>query len=97
MPNFIVMCDLSGPSPTRGELDQHFEALGVAQGRVLESVWYVAFPGTTGELLDYVRPMLGKDDLLLVVEGIEAAWTRLLVNVESMASVWLAHRRAMSG
>ena len=93
MPNFVVMCDIKGPSPSRSELDHYFERLGVAQSRVLDSVWYVAFPGTAGELLDYVRPLLGREDMLLVVDGAEAAWTRLLVNGESMASAWLAHRR----
>jgi hypothetical protein len=92
MANIVVICDLRGPSPTSEELDQHFEALGVAQNRVLGTAWYVAYRGTAGELLDYVRPVLGKDDMLLVIEGKEAAWTRLLVNMESMASVWLAHR-----
>lgn len=80
--NFIVTYDLNGPRPSHAEMDRHLAALGPSslRGRVLETVWYVAYPGNAVQLRDYIRRILGPEDLLLVVEATNAAWTKLLVD-----------------
>lgn len=85
MANFILTYDLNGPRPSHKEMDKHLEALGPTflRGRVLETVWYVAGPTNAPALRDYVNQILGKEDLLLVVEATCAAWTKLLINEAS--------------
>lgn len=85
MANFIVTYDLNGPRPSHKQMDDHLRALGprFLRGRILETVWYVAGPTTAPLLRDYVNRILGKEDLLLVVEASYAAWTKLLVDAQS--------------
>lgn len=92
MANFIVTYDLNGPHPTHKQMDEHLSALGPAslRGRVLETVWYVSYPGTCTQLRDYVSRILGSEDLLLVVETDRAAWTKLLVNSAAFKSAFEA-------
>lgn len=90
MANFIVTYDLNGPRPSHKEMDEHLCALGAAfvTARVLETVWYVAGPTTAGRLRDYAQQILGKEDLLLVVEATWAAWSKLLVNEAAFKSTF---------
>ncbi|MGX9966047.1 hypothetical protein ACVFYP_22165 [Roseomonas sp. F4] len=88
MANFIVTYDLNGPNPSHAQMDKHLEKLGGARGRLLESVWYVAYTGTAGQLRDYIKSILGKEDLLLVVEAKNAAWTSILVTPTSLINEW---------
>ena len=93
MANFIVSYDLNGPNPSHTQVDELLEKAGAARGRILETVWYVGWPGTTpGELLDYLKPLFSSNDLLLVVEARDAAWTKLLVSDESLQKAWSANR-----
>lgn len=88
MGNFIVSYDLKSPRPTHKEMDEHMSKMGTERGRVLETVWYVAYPGTAAQLRDRVNAILGAGDLLLVVDCKGAAWTEILLNAESLMQAW---------
>lgn len=88
MTNYIVTYDLNGSRPSHREMDKHLEKVTTTRGRVLETVWYLKYSGTVDQLRDRIRPILGKEDLLLVVEANNAAWTKLLVSEQSLVSAW---------
>jgi hypothetical protein len=69
-------------------MDEFLEKLTANRGRVLETVWWVDFPGTAPELRDRVKTILGSEDLLLVIETKSAAWTKLLVDGAALVSAW---------
>ncbi|RWM37916.1 hypothetical protein [Mesorhizobium sp.] len=80
MANYVITYDLNGPRPSHKEMDDHLRKLVANRGRVLETVWWVEYPGTAAQLRDQVKTILGKEDLLLVIEAKSAAWTKLLVD-----------------
>lgn len=88
MSNFIVSYDLNGPKPSHKEMDDYLAKIGVTRGRILETVWYVKYSGTAVQLREYVRGILGKEDLLIVALATSAAWTKLLVNDQSLKTAW---------
>ena len=94
MANYIVSYDLNGPHPSHKQMDDHLEKLGVARARILESVWYIGYSGTKKQLLDHIKSILGKEDLLIVVEANSATWTKLLVNDRSLIEAWSANSKA---
>lgn len=79
MANFVITYDLNGPFPSHKQMDEHLARLTAKRGRVLETVWWVEYHGTAVQLRDQVASILGKEDLLLVIEAASAAWTKLLV------------------
>ena len=89
MSNFIVTYDLNGPRPSHKEMDDHMEQLAPIRGRVLETVWWVKYPGTAAQLRDRVKTILGNEDLLLVIEAKSAAWTNILVNGTALNEAWV--------
>lgn len=89
MANFIITYDLNGPRPSHQEMDQHLAKLAPNFGRVLETVWWVSYSGTAVDLRDRVRTILGKEDLLLVIDCKGAAWTKLLVDSEKLRQAWV--------
>ena len=91
MANYIVSYDLNGPHPSHKEMDEHLEKLGVGRGRILETVWWIGYSGTQKDLLDHIKTILGKEDLLIVVKAESATWTSLLVSDESLLSSWRAN------
>jgi hypothetical protein len=94
MANYIVSYDLNGPNPSHKQMDEHLEKLGVARGRILETVWYIGYSGTKKQLLDHIKSILGKEDLLIVVEAKSATWTKLLVDDKSLVEAWSANSKA---
>jgi hypothetical protein len=90
MANFIISYDLNGPRPSHQEMDRFLERLVAKRGRVLETVWWVDYPGTVVQLRDQVKTILGHEDLLLVIEAKSAAWTSLLVHSESFQAAFNA-------
>ena len=76
MANFIVMCDLTGPSPSLQEMETHLSRYASMRGRLLVSVWWVEYPGSAEQLCKRVKTILGGDDLLVVVEARSVAWSR---------------------
>lgn len=94
MANYIVSYDLNGPHPSHKQMDDHLEKLGVARARILELVWYIGYSGTKKQLLDHIKSILGKEDLLIVVEANSATWTKLLVNDRSLIEAWSANSKA---
>jgi hypothetical protein len=80
MANFIVTYDLNRPTPTHRQMDEYLREHCHAYGRVLETVWYVKFPGTAPQLRDLIAAILDPNDLLLVVQTTRVAWTSLLLN-----------------
>jgi hypothetical protein len=88
MANFIVNYDLNGPIPSHKQMDDHLAKLTARRGRVLETVWWVEYSGTAAQLRDQVKTILGHEDLLLVIEGKSAAWTKLLVSDSALKTAW---------
>jgi hypothetical protein len=88
--NFIISYDLNGPVPSHKQMDDHLAKLTAKRGRVLETVWWVEYPGTAAQLRDQVKTILGTEDLLLVIEGKSAAWTKLLVDTPAFKQAWEA-------
>lgn len=88
MANFVVTYDLNGPHPSHEEMDDHLKRLVSARGRILETVWWVSYQGTAAELRDRLKTILGKEDLLLVIEAKSAAWTKLLVDNDALITAW---------
>lgn len=88
MANYVVSYDLNGPSPSHKQMDDHLAMIGAARGRILETVWYVGYSGTQNQLLDHLKSILGKEDLIIVVEANSATWTKLLVDNQSLISAW---------
>jgi hypothetical protein len=96
MANFIVSYDLNGPRPSHKEMDEHLEKLGVARGRILETVWYVGYSGTKKQLLQHIKTILGDEDLLIVVEAASATWTKLLVDDKALLAAWNENAKAVA-
>lgn len=92
MANFIVSYDLNGSLPSHKQVDDLLAGLGAARGRILETVWYVGWPGTAAQLLDKLRPSFSSNDLLFVAECQEAAWTKLLLSDDSLREAWAGNR-----
>ncbi|PIW26578.1 MAG: hypothetical protein COW30_14300 [Rhodospirillales bacterium CG15_BIG_FIL_POST_REV_8_21_14_020_66_15] len=88
MANFFVTYDLNGSHPTHQDMDDHIKGICPVHGRVLETVWYVQYQGSSVQLRDRLRTIMGSEDLLLVIEASDAAWTRLLVDSESLINAW---------
>lgn len=88
MGNFIVTYDLTRPRPTHKEMDEHLSKIGTERGRLLETVWYVAYAGTEYQLRDRIKAILGEDDLLLVIDCKNAAWTNILLDGNSLVQAW---------
>lgn len=80
MPNFVVTYDLNGPRPSHKQMDDLIPTLAATYASVLETVWWLDFPGTAAGLRDRLQTILGQEDFLLVIECKSAAWTRLLVD-----------------
>lgn len=95
MPNFIVSYDLNGPRPSHQEMDAHLSRIGSGRARLLETVWWINYPGTAAQLRDQIMAILRPEDRLLVCECTDAAWQRLLVDGDALANAWQhAARRA---
>lgn len=88
MANYIITYDLNGPSPSHKQMDEFLEKLVAKRGRVLETVWWVDYAGTAPQLRDRLKTILGKEDLLLVIEAKSAAWTSLLVDEAALKTAW---------
>lgn len=88
MANFVISYDLNGPRPSHKEMDDLLESLAANRGRVLETVWWVDYSGTAAQLRDRLKTILGKEDLLLVIEAKSAAWTKLLVDSSALKEAW---------
>ena len=89
MANFIVSYDLNGPVPSHAQMDEHLTRLpNATTGRILESVWYVGYPGSAEDLFKYVQQILQKSDRLAVVAGVGMMWQSLLVTDQAMKAAW---------
>ncbi|MDD9739765.1 hypothetical protein PVW47_08255 [Marinovum sp. SP66] len=88
MANMLVTYDLNGPNPSHRQMDDLIPKLAVTYARVLETVWWVDYPGTVAALRDRLQTILGREDLLLVVECKSAAWTKLLVESQSFKNAF---------
>ncbi|NLS02848.1 hypothetical protein HGP14_05610 [Rhizobium sp. P32RR-XVIII] len=96
MANFLITYDLNGPAPSHKQMDDHLLALGPAflRGRILETVWFLAGPTNSPQLRDYIRRILSQNDLLIVTEMADAAWTRLLVDGNAFKASFEANERS---
>ena len=80
MSSFLISYDLNGPTPSHKEMDDLIPKVAVRFGRVLETVWWVDFEGTTVQLRDRLLPTLHSEDRLFVCACPNAAWFNLLVS-----------------
>ncbi|MEO3998550.1 hypothetical protein [Mesorhizobium sp. CAU 1732] len=98
MSNFILTYDLNRSRPTHGQMDSHLLALGpnFVCVRILESVWYIAGPTNSVQLREYTQRILTDNDLLIVVEASNAAWTCLLVNGDQFKATFEANQRRLA-
>ncbi len=83
MANYIVTYDLNGPFPSNKQMDEAVSRVAAKYGRVLETVWWLEYSGTSTGLRDHLQSILGPEDLLLVIECKSAAWTKLLVDSQT--------------
>ena len=90
--NYIVSYDLSGPSPSHAQMDEHIRKAAGKYGRVLETVWYVGTDWTLVQLQAYLRSILHPEDRLLVVLASDATWYNLLITTDSLEEAWHLHR-----
>lgn len=88
MSNYIVSYDLNGSTPTHKQMDDHLETLGASRGRILETVWYVAYSGTTQQLYSHVNSILSSNDRLIVIEAKGAVFRDLLIKDDSLIAHW---------
>ena len=88
MANYLVTYDLNGPRPSHKQMDDLIPRLAVTYARVLETVWWLDYPGTAAALRDRLQTILGREDLLLVVECKSAAWTNLLVESQAFKTAF---------
>ena len=56
--------------------------------QLLPNIWWVDFQGTASALRNWVQKLLEPDDLLMVVEAKNAAWTEILVDSDVLAHAW---------
>lgn len=93
MANFFVSYDLNGAWPSHKDVDEHLCKLPGEKARLLETVWYVAFPGTAEQLRQYMDMLLSANDQVLVVEAVEAAWRNILVEDQALKDAWYNNQR----
>lgn len=93
MANFFVSYDLNGAWPSHKDVDEHLYKLPGEKARLLETVWYVAFPGTAEQLRQYMDMLLSANDQVLVVEAVEAAWRNILVEDQALKDAWYHNQR----
>lgn len=92
MPNFIVSYDLNGATPSHKDVDQALEKLGATRARILETVWYVGYPGLRSDLYAAINALLSQNDQLIVLESVDASFRNLLVNGDAFVAAWNANR-----
>lgn len=92
MANYIISYDLNGQTPTHQQMDAHLEKLGASRGRILETVWYVGYAGTTRQLFDHISSILSGNDRLIVVAASDAVFTNLLITEKSLVDAWGSNR-----
>jgi hypothetical protein len=88
MANFIISYDLNGSRPSHHEVDDFLSRLAPKRARVLETVWWIEYYGTSVTLRDQLMTILRSEDSLLVCECTSAAWHNLLVNSSSLKTAW---------
>ena len=86
MANFIVTYDLNGPTPSHQEMDEFLARTGSNRARILETVWWLDYPGTVSDLRDHLKTILRNEDSLMVCKCTSAAWQNLLV--DGLADAW---------
>jgi len=79
MASLLLSYDLNGPNPSHKEMDELIPKLATKAGKVLETVWWVDYPGTAVQLRDRLLSTLRKEDRVFVCACSDAAWFNLLV------------------
>jgi hypothetical protein len=92
MANFVLTYDLNGSVPSHSWVDTVLQRIGATRARILETVWYVGWPGGPDDLFNAVNSMLSLDDRLIVVEANEAVFRNLLVDDQGISAAWQHYR-----
>lgn len=88
MANYIVSYDLNGAVPTHAQMDAHVKTSGWANGRILETVWYIGTSASQRQVYDHFNSILSANDRLIVVTAANATWRNLLINDKSLLDAW---------
>lgn len=92
MANYLVTYDLNGPTPSHKQVDEALEKLGADRGRILETVWYVGYSGSTRQLYDAAESLMSRNDQLIVVRCDDATWRNLLISDDWLLAAWERNR-----
>ena len=90
MANFIGTYDLNGPNPTHKQVDDLLARVGARRARVLETVWWVDYSGTSEQPREHLQTIIRREDSILVCKCVSAAWANLLVDGNSLTTAWEA-------
>lgn len=80
MASYLISYDLNGPAPSHKEMDDLIPRISAKAGRILETVWWVDYPGTEVQLRNRLLTILRREDRLFVCACPRAAWYNLLVS-----------------
>lgn len=90
--NFIFTYDLNGSRPTHTEMDEHIKGLGLPCGRILETVWYIAYSGDITTLAGLLEKALSDNDRYVLVDANDLQMRKLLVTHDSLISTFNKNR-----
>ena len=92
MANYVFSYDLHGQRPTHAEMDEHIRASGWANGRLLESVWYIGTDQDAQTIFAYLQRITSANDRLMVALCEQLTFVNLLVTGESLSEAWTNNR-----
>lgn len=87
MANFIVAYK-GDTLPASEKVDAHLTIQAANCGQLLPNVWWVDYHGSAAALRNWVQKILAPQDLLVVVEAKNAAWSEILVDGDVLAHAW---------
>lgn len=92
MANYFVAYDMKAINRKRqDDIEAHLQDLGrLGIYRVLETVWYVQYPGTADQLGEYVDRILADDERLLVIDASDCRMRNLMVPSMKIQNCWVA-------
>ncbi|ODS57246.1 MAG: hypothetical protein ABS40_06760 [Agrobacterium sp. SCN 61-19] len=88
MANFIFTYDLNGTLPSHKAMDDHIIGLGFPCGRILETVWYIKYPGTLESLTALFTSILSPNDRYVLVDANRMSFNNLLIKHADITQTW---------
>lgn len=91
MANYLFSYDLNGQRPTHAEMDTHIQASGWANGRILETVWYIGTQQDPQTVVAYLRQILSANDSFALASCDQMTFDNLLVSEQSLSDAWSSY------